>query len=93
MDAISFPEAVEVITVAGNVCTRCGKPRVAVKTYEEVVQTSTVTYTIMECSDPDCQSQVNKTLKAEEVKRNYIKSEQEKRELQRQELKKHKSID
>ncbi len=49
-------------------------------TYEEKVETSMVTYTITECSDPDCQKLVNKTLKAEKVKRKFIKDEQEKRE-------------
>ena len=66
--------------MAGSSCTRCGKPRIVVKTYEEKVETSTVTYTITECSDPECQKLVNKTLKAEKVKRKFIKDEQVKRE-------------
>jgi len=66
--------------MAGSACTRCGKPRIVVKTYEEKVETSTVTYTITECSDPDCQKQVNKTLLTEKKKRKFIKDEQVKRE-------------
>ena len=66
--------------MTGSTCTRCGKPRIIVNTYEEKVETSMVTYTITECSDPDCQKLVNKTLKAEKVKRKFIKDEQEKRE-------------
>lgn len=66
--------------MAGSVCTRCGKPRIVVKTYEEKIETSTVTYTITECSDPECQKLVNKTLKAEKNKRKFIKDEQVKRE-------------
>ncbi len=61
-------------------CTRCGKPRIIIDTYEEKIETSTVTYTITECSDPECQKQVNKTLEQEETKRKFIKKEQEKRE-------------
>ncbi len=61
-------------------CTRCGKPRIVVDTYEEKVDTSTVTYTITECSDPECQKLVNKTLQTEKKKRQFIKDEQVKRE-------------
>lgn len=66
--------------MAGSICTRCGKPRIIVKTYEEKVETSTVTYTITECSDPNCQKLVNKTLQTEKNKRKFIKDEQVKRE-------------
>ncbi len=73
---------VDIVTkyMAGSVCTRCGKPRVVVDTYEEKVETSTVTYTITECSDPECQKLVNKTLQTEKKKRQFIKDEQVKRE-------------
>lgn len=66
--------------MATSVCTRCGKPRIIVKSYEEKVETSTVTYTITECSDPECQKMVNKTLLTEKKKRQFIKDEQVKRE-------------
>lgn len=68
---------------SGSACTRCGKPRIVVDSYDEKVETSTVTYTITECSDPECQKLVEKTLKAEKVKRQFIKDEQEKRETAR----------
>ena len=68
---------------SGSVCTRCGKPRIVVDTYEEKVETSTIICTITECSDPECQKLVEKTLKAEKVKRQFIKDEQEKRETAR----------
>ncbi len=74
------------MAMTGSVCTRCGKPRVVVDTYEEKVDTSTVTYTITECSDPECQKQVNKTLKQEAVKRKFIKDEQVKREEARRQI-------
>ena len=72
--------------MAGSICTRCGKPRIIVKTYEEKVDTSTVTYTITECSDPECQKMVNKTLLTEKKKRQFIKDEQEKREVARRQV-------
>ena len=68
---------------SGSVCTRCGKPRIVVDTYEEKVETSTVTYTITACSDPECQKLVEKVLGEEKRKRGVIKEEQEKRELLR----------
>jgi hypothetical protein len=67
-------------------CTRCGKPRIVVDTYEEKVDTSTVTYTITECSDPECQKLVNKTLQTEKKKRQFIKDEQVKREEVRKQV-------
>lgn len=72
--------------MTGSVCTRCGKPRIVVKTYQEKVETSTVTYTITECSDPECQKQVNKTLLTEKNKRKFIKDEQIKREDARKQV-------
>jgi hypothetical protein len=80
--------------MAGSICTRCGKPRIIVDTYEEKVETSVVTYTITECSDPECQKLVNKALQSEKKKRKFIKDEQEKREEARRQIieekKKHK---
>ncbi len=72
--------------MTGSVCTRCGKPRIVVDTYEEKVETSTVTYTITECSDPECQKIVNKTLRTEKKKRKFIKDEQVKREEARRKI-------
>lgn len=72
--------------MTGSTCTRCGKPRIVVKSYEEKVDNSTVTYTITECSDPECQKQVNKTLLSEKKKRQFIKDEQVKREEARRQI-------
>ena len=66
-----------------GMCIRCGKQRVVVDSYEEKVETSTVTYTITACSDLECQKIVDKLLKVEEQKRVVIKKEQETRELLR----------
>lgn len=71
--------------MTGNICTRCGKQRVAVKTYKEKVGNSEVTYTLNECSDPDCQKLVNKQLREDEKRRIVVKEDQVKRELVRKE--------
>lgn len=63
----------------GNVCSRCGKPRVAVSTYDEVVGNSSITYTVTACSDPECQKVVDQNLLKDEKKREVFKDEQEKR--------------
>ncbi len=66
---------------SGSVCTRCGKPRIIVDSYQEKVETSVVTYTTAVCSDPECQKIVDKNLKEEERKRVLIKNEQDARLL------------
>lgn len=48
-----------------NICTRCGKERVALKTYTEKVETSMVTYTEFTCPDPECQKIVEEKLAKE----------------------------
>lgn len=72
--------------MATSNCTRCGKPRIVVSTYEEKIETSLVTYTITECSDPECQKLVEKDLRSDEKKRKFIKKEQERREDARKQL-------
>lgn len=66
-----------------SVCTRCGKPRIIISSYEEKIENSSVTYTITECSDPECQKMVNKTLKVEDARRLFINNEKTKREEER----------
>lgn len=67
-------------------CRRCGKPRLVVSVYEEKIDNSTITHTITECSDPDCQKQSEKQVELEEKKRKIIKAEQTKREAIRKRL-------
>lgn len=52
-----------------NPCNRCGKQRVVVRSYQEVVGSTTVTRTESVCPDPDCQKKVDKTNSAEKEKR------------------------
>lgn len=67
--------------VSRSVCTRCGKPRIVIDTYQEKIETSTVTYTITSCPDLECQKIVDGKLKEEETRRGVIKDEQERREI------------
>lgn len=68
-----------------NICTRCGKLRVVVKTYQEKVGNSIVVYTINECPDPLCQKIVNGQLRDDEKRRVLVRNDQKKRELLRKE--------
>lgn len=67
----------------GNNCSRCGKPRIAVSSYDETVGNSNITYTVTACSDPECQKIVDQNLLKEEKKREIFKDEQEKRAAQK----------
>lgn len=42
-----------------NLCVRCGKPRIVVRTWEEKLEFTTVTNTEMACPDPECQKMVD----------------------------------
>jgi len=66
-----------------NKCARCGKERIAIKTYKQKVGGSYVYWREMACSDPECQKKVNKSLSNEKQKRTRIKNEQNKREEER----------
>lgn len=66
-----------------SVCTRCGKQRVVASSHEEVIAKSTVVYTETVCPDPECQKMVEAELRNEEIKREMMRNDQEKRVLQR----------
>jgi len=66
-----------------NKCTRCGKERIAIKTYKQKVGGSYVYWREMSCPDSECQKKVEKTLFNEAKKRSFIKGEQLKREEER----------
>jgi len=66
-----------------NLCIICGKQRVDVKTHTEKVGSSSVTYISSACPDENCQRKVDKMLAKEKAKRQFIKSESEKREKTR----------
>ncbi len=66
-----------------NKCTTCGKERIVIKTYKEKIGTSYVTFKEMTCPDPECQKRINKVLSSEKAKRQRIKDEKERAELER----------
>lgn len=71
-----------------SLCTRCGKQRIIVSSSEEIFFKSTVVFTETACPDAECQKEVEKSLKNEEMKRVMFKSDQEKKAMQRMALKK-----
>ncbi|RJR23770.1 hypothetical protein C4578_03685 [Candidatus Microgenomates bacterium] len=46
----------------GNVCIRCGKPRIVSRTWREQSGNATLTCTEYVCPDPECQKIVDKQL-------------------------------
>ena len=66
-----------------NKCTTCGKERIVIRTYKEKIGTSYVTFKEMTCPDPECQKKINKVLSSEKIKRQRIKDEKERAELER----------
>lgn len=77
---------------SGSKCTRCGKPRVVIRTYQKTINNSKILYTITGCSDEECQKKVDEGLKKEKEKREHIKEEQVKREEQRRKNSKKRTV-
>jgi len=68
-----------------NPCVRCGKERIVVKTYKEVVGNSVVINTLTACPDSDCQSRIDTQLAKEERFRADMKLASERRLLEQKE--------
>lgn len=66
-----------------NLCIRCGKVRVVVRTWEEQVGYSTVTNTEMACPDPECQKKVDKENQMQTNKYRQMKKKSEERMKER----------
>jgi len=66
-----------------NVCIRCGKPRIVVKTWKEHVKGFTTIYTSTACPDPDCQKIVDRKLALQREKREALEKERIQRALAR----------
>lgn len=65
-----------------NPCTRCGKERIQKKKWKETTVTFSgtkivVTRTSNICPDPECQKVVDKELRAQQAKRDKIKTDRE----------------
>ena len=56
-----------------NICFRCGKTRIAGKTYKEYVGNSLVVTTLTSCPDPECQAVIDKQLAKEQQFRDEMK--------------------
>lgn len=66
-----------------NLCNRCGKVRVVVRTWEEQVGYSVVTNTEMACPDPDCQRAVDAENRKQMDKYKLMKRKSEERMKER----------
>jgi hypothetical protein len=66
-----------------NPCILCGKQRIEVKTYKEKVGEFFVTRTLTVCPDENCQKKVESMLAKEKQKRQVVKEESDKREVER----------
>lgn len=62
-----------------NICYRCGKTRVAGKTYKEYVGNSLVVTTLYSCPDPECQTIIDKQLAKEQKVRDDMRLASERR--------------
>ena len=62
-----------------NICFRCGKTRIAGKTYKEYVGNSLVVTTLYSCPDPECQAVIDKQLAKEQKVRDDMKLASERR--------------
>ncbi len=66
-----------------NLCTRCGKPRIVVKTWKEYVKGSVLIHTSTACPDPACQKIVDGKLADQKEKREAMEKERMERALAR----------
>ena len=64
---------------SGNPCSICGKDRIVVKTFKEMVGTSLITTSLMKCPDPECQAKIDKQLAKEKKFRDGMKVAAERR--------------
>lgn len=72
---------------SGNVCIRCGKPRVFKDSWSEKMSgaqgETTVTHSQFVCPDDDCQKKVERELLQRQVAMKERQDAQDKRELER----------
>ena len=66
-----------------NVCTRCGKQRIVVKTWKERIKDSTIIHTSNACPDAACQKIVDGKLAVLKEKREAMEKERIQRTLAR----------
>jgi len=75
-----------------NVCSRCGKPRIAVKSWVELIKTYSgeysITHTINVCPDPECQQKVDTEIAMHKKRVETLMQERQAREEERKKTKK-----
>lgn len=65
-----------------NLCIRCGKQRVVVKTKKEYINSSLVLTTITSCPDPGCQKSVEAMLdKEKELRTKIVENQAREKEI------------
>lgn len=64
-----------------NLCVRCGKPRIVVRTWKECIKGSILIYTSTACPDAACQKIVDKKFADQKEKREAVEKERMKRAL------------
>jgi hypothetical protein len=63
----------------GNLCIRCGKPRIEVKTWKEHLKGEVLIHTSTTCPDAECQKIIDKQFAAQRAKRIEVEKEREQR--------------
>lgn len=66
-------------TVITNTCTRCGTPRVVVKTWKEKMGDSTIYNTQTACPNKTCQQQVDADIQKQNEKHAILRQKREER--------------
>lgn len=61
-----------------NLCMRCGKTRIVVKSWKETINNSVVTFTETACPDKECQKKVDEENTAKQVKRQETEAKRSK---------------
>ena len=60
-------------SIHGNLCVRCGKQRIIVKTWKEQLGYSTITATMTACPDKECQKIVDANNKKQKARQDALK--------------------
>lgn len=60
--------------IHGNLCVRCGKQRIVVKTWKEKLGTSTIIATMTACPDKECQKIVDENNRKQKAKQDALKN-------------------
>lgn len=65
----------------GNVCFRCGKQRIVVKTWKEHTRGGIVVHTTTTCPNPECQKVIDRQFAVQKEKQDAIEKAKQERVL------------